>query len=31
MDNSQYLKDLVTFMPQRVAEVIERGGSTTHY
>jgi hypothetical protein len=31
MDNSQYLKDLLISMPQRLAEVIERGGATTHY
>jgi hypothetical protein len=31
MENPQNLKDLLISMPQRLAEVTERGGATTHY
>ena len=31
MDNSDYLRSLVTFMPRRLQEVIQKDGWTTHY
>jgi hypothetical protein len=31
MDNTQYIKNLVTSKPWRLAELIERGAATTHY
>jgi hypothetical protein len=31
MSNSDYLRKLVASMPERLAEVIEKDGWTTHY
>ncbi len=31
MDNSDYLRSLVTSMPRRLQEVIQKDGWTTHY
>jgi hypothetical protein len=31
MSDSDYLRKLVTSMPKRLAEVIEKDGWTTHY
>ena len=31
MEDCQYLRDLVTSLPRRLQEVIDRGGDITHY